>query len=259
MIGSVVFIGAGNVATHLAMAFHRSGICVKQVYSRTMQSASDLAKAVQAEAVTDIGAVVDSADLYVFSVKDSVLESLISQIKPNYGIWIHTAGSIPMDVFEQYSDRYGVLYPFQTFTKGIPIDWTSVPIYLESSSDEVFDELRGICSPLSDNVKSLSSELRKYVHLSGVYACNFVNYMYSLSEQIVESTGVPKEDLLPLIDQTCRKIHLLNSYDAQTGPAVRLDRNVIDKHLSLLADEKQKKIYESLSEGIYNLHNKKDI
>ena len=76
----IVLIGAGNLATHLGKALHAAGHDMVQVFSRTMQSAETLASLLDAEPLTDIAQVRDDADVYIFSVKDSALEQLISQL-----------------------------------------------------------------------------------------------------------------------------------------------------------------------------------
>ena len=62
--------------------------------------------------------------------------------------------------------------------------------------------------------------------------------------------------MLPLIDETARKVHQLEPKDAQTGPAIRYDENVIDNHLSMLADDPEmQKLYELISRSIHNRTN----
>jgi len=247
----VVFIGAGNVATHLAKELYNKSFDIIQVYSRTMDSASALAQKVQAIPVIDISAIIDDADLYIFSVKDSVLEELISQLPTNNGLWVHTAGSMPLSVFENYVSHYGVLYPFQTFSKDRDINWADVPVFTEASDDYSQKILNGVAKQLSPKVMDLSTEDRKYLHLTGVFACNFTNHMYVLSKQILQKVNLPFEVALPLIDETADKVHSLSPDKAQTGPAVRYDENVIEKHLSLIEDEKIKQIYRLISEDIH--------
>ena len=60
--------------------------------------------------------------------------------------------------------------------------------------------------------------------------------------------------IIPLIDETARKVHELEPLAAQTGPAVRYDENVIDEHLRMLADEPQMlELYREISENIHRL------
>lgn len=247
----VVFIGAGNVATWLAGELYKKSFDIMQVYSRTFESASALAQKVKAIPVTDISSIIDDADLYIFSVKDSVLEDLISQMSNNNGLWIHTAGSMPMSVFKNYASHYGVLYPFQTFSKGRDVHCEEIPIFTEGSDDCSRDILNAIAKQLSTKVTELSTDNRKYIHLTGVFACNFTNHMYVLSKQILEKINLPFEVALPLIDETVDKIHSLSPEEAQTGPAIRYDENVINKHLSLIDDEKIREIYKLISENIH--------
>lgn len=247
----VVFIGAGNVATLLAKELYDKSFDIIQIYSRTIESASALAREVQAVPVTDISSVISDADLYIFSVKDSVLAGLISLLPPNQGLWIHTAGSMPMDIFAGHQSRYGVLYPFQTFSKGRSIDWKVVPFFIEASDADSFQLLKEVASRLSDKVTELSAEDRKYLHLTGVFACNFTNHLYVLSKQILAKINLPFDVALPLIDETADKVHSLSPEKAQTGPAVRYDENVMNKHLSLIEDENMKQIYKLISDNIH--------
>ena len=248
----VVFIGAGNVATHLATELYKKSFDIIQVYSRTLESASTLAKLVHAVPVTEISAIINDADLYIFSVKDSVLEELISQISGNNGLWIHTAGSMPLEIFSKYTSRYGVLYPFQTFSKNRDMRWSDVPVFIEASDSQTQIQLNRVAKQLSDKVLELSSDKRKYLHLTGVFACNFTNHMYALSEQILKRIDLPFNIALPLIDETAAKVHTLSPKEAQTGPAVRYDENVINKQLSLIDSEEVKEIYKLISEDIYH-------
>ncbi len=109
----VVCLGAGNVATHLIKGLYDKSFDIIQVYSRTQESASALAKEVDAVPVTDLKDIIDDADLYIFALKDSVLEGVASQIPSNNGLWIHTAGSVPMDVFSNYTTHYGYYIRFR--------------------------------------------------------------------------------------------------------------------------------------------------
>jgi len=247
----VVCIGAGNVATHLVTALYSKSFDIIQVYSRTLESASELAKAVHAVPVTDLKDIIDDADLYIFALKDSVLEGVASQIRSNHGLWIHTAGSIPADIFDNYTIHYGVLYPFQTFSKDREVDWKSIPVFIEASDAKSLSTLEAISQQLSDKVFHLSSEDRKYLHLTGVFACNFTNHMYTLSKQFLQKIGLPFDVALPLIDETAAKVHTLSPEKAQTGPAIRYDENVIEKHISLIEDNDIKQLYKQISENIH--------
>ena len=255
----VVLIGAGNVATHLGMALKRAGHEVMQVYSRTETSASALAERLGVPFAISLDEVFADADLYIVSVKDAVLQELLpSVVKGREGaLFVHTAGSMPMDVWKGIAVRYGVLYPMQTFSKQRAVNFEEVSFFVEASGAEDLKTLKEIAGLLSPRVYEANSGQRKYLHLSAVFACNFANHMYALSAHLLKQQNLPFEAMLPLIDETARKVHELLPQDAQTGPAVRDDRNVMSSHMDLLSDEPEiRELYEKISESIYRMGNK---
>lgn len=247
----IVFIGAGNLATRLSLAMQRVGMQIGQVYSHTEASARQLATRLGCPWTNDLSALQEDGDLYVFSLKDTVLSDVISKVKPNNGMWVHTAGSMPMSVFEGYAQRFGVLYPLQTFSKGRNVNFDVIPIFLEANTDKNADYLKNIASALSENVRFMSSEKRRSLHLAAVFACNFTNHIYTLSYKLLENESIPADVLLPLIDETVSKIHSMPPAAAQTGPAIRYDENVINKHLAMLDDPDMQAIYRLFSQSIH--------
>ena len=273
----IVLIGAGNLATHLGKALHAAGHDMLQVFSRTMQSAETLASLLDAEPLTDIAQVRDDADVYIFSVKDSALVQLVAQLcrheadglgedgavnalrKAKKGeherVFLHTAGSMPMSVFKGMVQHYGVLYPMQTFSKQREVDFSIIPCFVEANDEFAQKQIEGMAREISGRVYELSSEDRKYLHLSAVFACNFANHCYAISQELLEEHGIPFDVMLPLINETAAKVHEMKPKDAQTGPAVRYDENVIGKQSKLLENHPHfKKVYDSMSKSIHGLN-----
>lgn len=247
----VVFVGAGNLATRLSLEMRKVGLEIGQVYSHTSEHAETLADALGCPWTTVAEEIIENADLYVFSLKDAVLQEVIGRVRPNRGLWVHTAGSMPISVFEGFAVRYGVIYPLQTFSKSREVDFRKIPFFLEANSPEDEIVLRDVAGLLSGNVRILSSEKRKSLHLAAVFACNFTNHIYALAGKILKERQIPEDVLLPLIDETAAKVHVMPPAKAQTGPAIRYDENVIDKHLAMLEDPDMRAIYERISRSIY--------
>ena len=247
----VVLIGAGRLATHFGKALHRAGHDIVAVYSRQRAHAEALCQVVGGVPADRFEALPMQADVFVVSLTDQALQQHVAQFtKGREGqLFVHTAGSVPMDVFQGYVQRYGVCYPMQTFSKEREVDFAEIPVFIEGGDPVI----RRLAESVSGRVYELSSADRQYLHLAAVFACNFANHCYALSADILNSHGVPFDVMLPLIDETARKIHELSPLDAQTGPAVRYDTNVIDKHLSLLASMPEaREVYSLLSESIHN-------
>lgn len=249
----IVFIGSGNLATNLAKALYRSGHEILQVYSRTAEHADMFADLFECSATTDIYNIRCDADIYIFSVKDSVLERLANCVAENIKdkLFVHTAGSMPMDILP--IERRGVIYPMQTFSKSREVDFSAIPTFVEAENSEDLLLLKTLAESISDKVCVLPSEDRKSLHVAAVFACNFANHCYRLSEKVLSKYDIPFSVMLPLVDETTRKVHEMSPKDAQTGPAVRWDENVMLEHKQMLKDDKiMFDIYELLSKSIHN-------
>lgn len=244
---TIVFIGAGNLATSLSLALQAAGQDILQVYSRTEESARLLAERLGCPWTVSLEAVVQGADMYVYALRDTVYPV---HALSDCGLHVLTSGSVPYTAI-QGASHAGVFYPFQTFSKAQPItDFSRIPILIEASDAATLRVLRMVAEGLSRQVYDSTPESRARLHLAGVLANNFSNCLYMLAEEQLRLAGLPFEILLPLIDETARKVHSLPPRQAQTGPAVRGDLQVMQKQLELLSGGEQKQIYRLLSEII---------
>lgn len=253
----IVLIGSGNVATQLGLILIKSGHRILQVYSRTMVNAEELAYKLSSNAIDSISELDISAEVYIVSVKDDVLKDLLLELPQLNGIICHTAGSVDMDVLDRF-EHFGVFYPFQTFTKEKLVDFKQVPVLLEADNDKVYETLLKLAESISDKVSKASSQQRGKLHVAAVFACNFVNHMYRLSEDLLEDSGLSFELLHPLIKETADKVMSISPSLTQTGPASRDDQMIIQKHKYLLKEqEPYSSIYKNLTESILALNKSK--
>jgi predicted short-subunit dehydrogenase-like oxidoreductase (DUF2520 family) len=98
-------------------------------------------------------------------------------------------------------------------------------------------------------VYRINGRQRAYLHIAAVFACNFVNAMYSMSAEILGNQGLPFEIMHTLIDETAAKIHTLSPAEAQTGPARRRDETIIERQRAMLTGE-YKEIYDLVTRYI---------
>lgn len=256
----VILIGAGNLATQLGKALVKGGYAVDLVYSRTEASARTLANLLHTAWTVSTGDIPREADFYIFSVKDDALAGLAKAVAPGRkGIFLHTAGSMPMDVFKGYAGHYGVAYPMQTFSKDCDTDFSKIPCFIEAGDYRTFLETVGLFGSICGGIQRLDSEKRRYLHLAAVFACNFANHCYALAEKILAEQGLPFQLMRPLIEETARKAGAMSPKAAQTGPAVRYDANVIRKQEELLKDDPAMlRIYDLMSQSIHRLAGNND-
>ena len=234
----IVLIGRGRLATNLEHALLQAGHDVVSINSRTLESLPL------------------EANVFVVAVKDAALTDVLRAATKGREdqLFVHTAGSMPMNLFAGLTAHYGVFYPMQTFSKERLVDFNEISVFLETNDAASMERLKMLAATLTPHVYELDSEGRKHLHLAAVFACNFVNHCYALSAEVLKAKGLPFSVMLPLVDETAQKVHELSPKDAQTGPAVRGDQNVMQMQAGMLADiPAVKQIYEALSNDIQRL------
>jgi len=251
------FIGAGNLATHLSKAFQNKGFGISQVYSRTRLSAMELGNTLSVNYVTSADEIDLNADIFFVALKDSAVDEVLSQINFGNKLIVHCSGSLPLSALNKYSENIGVFYPLQTFSKSRDVDFSELPIFIESNSIRNEELLFNLAREISNSVSVLNSEKRKTLHISAVFACNFVNYFYSIAADILKSKDIPFDVLKPLILETAKKVQEMHPEKAQTGPAVRFDENIINTHLQELNNfSDYQQLYKSISKSIFEHYKK---
>jgi predicted short-subunit dehydrogenase-like oxidoreductase (DUF2520 family) len=253
----LAIIGAGNLGTRVSIEFHNQGVEIVQIYSRSITSALTLGKLIGCNYTTTPQKITVDADIYLIAVSDMAFIDLLPDVNFNNKLIAHTAGSISMEELKSYSKNYGVFYPLQTFSKYREVDFSCVPMCIEGNTPENEQILIELASLISKDVRIISSEQRKQLHLAAVFASNFVNHMYSIASDIVLQKKLSIDILLPLILETASKIENMNPSEAQTGPAVRNDKNIINEHMKMLKDNPNlENIYSQLTDSIRKYYNK---
>ena len=257
----IIFIGSGNVATHLALVLKSSGHQILQVYSRKLINAKKLAQKINCASSNDLKKIKTDADIYFICVKDDAVEKIISDLPvrrqgfgfsiSDFQIFVHTSGSIIMNILKNKFKNHGVFYPMQTFSKQKKIDLTNTAIFVEANNKFTEKKLIQLAKSITKKVHLMNSEQRKVVHLAAVFVNNFTNYFYIIAEDILKKRNLSFEILKPLIFETSQKIQNLSPMEMQTGPAKRGDKKIIETHLKMLNDfPEYKKIYSLISKSI---------
>ncbi|MBE0651174.1 MAG: DUF2520 domain-containing protein [Bacteroidales bacterium] len=256
-IKSVVFIGSGNVATHLSVALHKMGMPILQIYSPNIEHARLLARKTESSAIHDLSEINPEADLYLISIPDDKIIKVIDELKPFSGIAAHTSGIVEMKVLEKF-ENFGVFYPLQTFSKNRPVDITTVPFCIEGNSEDTQNTLFDLAKKLSRSVQYINSVDRKQIHLAAVFVNNFPNHLYAAAENLLKEKNISFEILLPLLQETAAKMQDLKPEEAQTGPARRNDLNTIKTHSAMLKNHPELlEIYQLFSHQILKKYHDK--
>ncbi|MEL6668274.1 MAG: DUF2520 domain-containing protein [Bacteroidota bacterium] len=250
----VAFIGAGNLAWHLAPALHRVAADVVGIWGRS--------KAKHQWALpysTDLSTIPQHIDVLFLAVPDSSIGEVASQLAkylPAEVHIIHGSGATGIDALSSYfrrsshspndeirardlEDRVsgsGAFWPIRSLTIGQElVDFSHSAIGYYSPDPELEAMLKSWAEQLGPLHFRLDDHQRASLHLAAAIGQNFTNFIYHLSYQLAEENGLPFRALIPLLQAD--PLNDKDPIDRQTGPAIRGDQATLEKHLNLLKDK----------------------
>ncbi len=257
----LAFVGAGNVAWHLAPALESGGALVKGVYSRTAASAQLLAQRLYDTKVftsPDFSSL--EIDIVFLCVPDEAIGPVAAQLSlPKNCALVHVSGAKPMSVLqEKVTNPVGVFYPLQTFSKSKKkLKFSDIPICIEGAKQETLDTLADLAWTVSRQVYHLSSEERLKLHVAAVISCNFTNHLFALADDFLKDTELDFAFLRPLIIETVEKALSHKPAEVQTGPAQRNDESTLNAHeQSLRHHPGIHQVYQFLTRSIKSYYKK---
>ncbi len=238
----IAIAGRGNVGSHLAKAF---------------SAVTDMIEIDPRLREAELPA---NADLIIIAVSDSAIAEVAGRFAAalperagKVPVLAHTSGSVPIDALEAWPGPKGVIYPMQTFSKGRALDYSDIPFFIEGDCAATESMLIDTARLVSGKIKVADSRRRGVLHLGAVFACNFANALWGIADDILKEEGYCIQDLLPLIGETAAKLEEMSPAEAQTGPAVRGDFNVMARQEEELKERPlEAEVYRLLSQVIIN-------
>lgn len=249
----IYIIGSGNIAWNFARAFSNASIPIAGIWNRNKESGLALSNKFNLRFIEE-ERLINEEGVFILAVSDSAIESVSSRIGIQ-SVVLHTSGTTELEVLLKRHPNCGVFYPLQTFSKNETVDFSTFPILIEYSSNEVKDMLEFWSQKLQTKSHFCRSSDRMKYHIAAVFACNFINHMLALSDYWLYESKLNFDILKPLISETIRKAMHNGAFASQTGPAIRNDQITIEKHINLLANHPDlKKIYSFVTKSIYDFH-----
>ena len=246
----IVIIGTGNTATVLGRLIQGAGHTISQVIGRTVTNAERLGNILGVSVTTDAKQLDVEGDLYIIAVSDNAISEVVSWLRVDKKIVVHTAGSVESGILSECSKNYGVLYPLQSLRREMD-KLPQVPFLVEGNTEDIGALIYDFATTISNNVKFATSQERLMTHVAAIMVSNFTNHLYVIAEDFCKKEHVDFKILQPLIRETALRLDNFSPRELQTGPASRNDKDTIKKHLQLLEDHPlQKSVYEFITSSI---------
>ncbi len=238
------FIGAGTVATALAVGLHSKGYSIVAVSSRSQTSATNLAQLVNGcQAFSSNQDVADTAELVFIATPDDAIASVAAQVQwcPGHSV-VHCSGADSTDILlsaRKSGARVGVFHPLQTFA-GFKQAMENIPgtTFALEAEEPLLTTLKDMATALGGRWIELGAKDKVIYHVAAVFACNYLVTLVKLATDLWQTFAIPPEQatqaLLPLIRGTINNIDTIGIPKCLTGPIARGDTGTIKKHLGAL-------------------------
>ena len=245
-------IGTGNVATALAREIlkHESLTLVKLIGRDQNKLPKDLITIPFSNQLNAL----PKCDMILIAVSDRAIQEVSNQLPLTDAVVAHTSGASSLDLLSNHKYR-GVFYPLQTFSKEQQLNWSEIPILWEGNNKQVNEKLKTLSQLLSPLATLSDEKQRLSMHLAAVVVNNFTNHLYAEAHRFCKSKHVNFELLVPLIEETTRKIKQLDPRKSQTGPASRGDMQTIQRHKTVPMTEELSDIYSLFTSQLLNRNN----
>ncbi|MCL2435496.1 MAG: DUF2520 domain-containing protein [Lentimicrobiaceae bacterium] len=255
MFTKIAIIGTGNVGTWLHKTLQdQSNLQILSISSRKIET---LPK---------------NFDLYIFALKDDIYEVVLQQISFKMPHAAHTSGSLSQNILAPFAEKYGVIYPYQTIKKekgekekgegkflllseekvadgdlspddGRGDNEGKIPLCIEACDSSFETTLLQWATSMFNIVHKVNEKQRFAMHLAAVFANNFTNAMYDIAYQIFKENNLDWSLIFPLLENTLEKAKRHAPHAVQTGPAVRNDISIMEKHCNALNNKELKDLY----------------
>lgn len=241
---NIGFIGAGTVATALAISLSKKGYPVVAVSSRSADSARKLASLVSGcRACSNNQEVTDNAQFIFITTPDDAIASVAAQVEWHTGQYVvHCSGADSADVLEPAKKAgafVGVFHPLQTFAIAQKaIDNIPGTTFAIEAEEPLPSTLKDMATSLGGNFVEIKAGDKVVYHAAAVFACNYMVTLVKLATDLWQTFGIPRKQaikaLMPLLRGTVNNIDAIGIPQCLTGPIARGDTGTINKHLTAL-------------------------
>ena len=241
------FIGAGKLATGMALALHTRGFQTTAVVSRTPDSAQKLASLVPSmEALPSPTEAVASCDIIFITTPDAAIMEVAGSVtwRKGQGV-VHCSGSLPLESLA-YASSCGAsiasLHPLQTLscieTPQEAAERLSGICYALEAEGWLSDWLQNVVTALGGHIIRVAPENRALYHQAAVFACGYVSALLDAAEEIWTqmgfSPGQARASLVPLAQTTVANFGRAGSHASVTGPIPRGDAETVKQQMASL-------------------------
>jgi predicted short-subunit dehydrogenase-like oxidoreductase (DUF2520 family) len=243
----IAIVGAGNLASALAISLRGAGFEIEQIVSRAQvassQRARRLAREVGAAALAVARAKI-RVEVVWFCVPDGAIASAAASLT-GAADWkgkvaLHSSGALTSDelaVLRQRGAAVASVHPLMTFVRGSRPPLAGVPFAIEGDQ-RAARTARAIVLNLRGQPFTIRKKGKEAYHAWGMFASPLLTALLAASERVAVAAGVSRnaarERMLPILKQTLANYARLGAAGSFSGPIARGDVATVRRHLNVL-------------------------
>jgi predicted short-subunit dehydrogenase-like oxidoreductase (DUF2520 family) len=252
-------IGTGNMAWFLVKRLKTAGHHCDGIWGRNSVTMKALAAEMNVNSYKGLNDISDGeVDICFVTVPDHEIANVTENLSFEKTVLVHTAGSMELEMLSKHATDCAVLWPVYSITKSNIPDHRNIPAAWEANTAKAKRYISTMGHSITDNLFETDIDKRKWLHLSAVIGNNFINHLVAVCEQICADKDLPIEALQPILNQTYEHLRGAKAKDVQTGPAIRGDKEVLDRQVALLKKNPEwQNIYKAITSSIEKMYSGK--
>jgi predicted short-subunit dehydrogenase-like oxidoreductase (DUF2520 family) len=252
---TVAIVGAGSLATFLAVALNHAGFTITEIVARdsprSRRHARALAAKVGAQTVTAHSAALDATLLW-FCVPDREIRGAASALalhlaaraaahqRGSVQFAFHSSGALlsrELEPLRKAGAAVASVHPLMTFVAGARPSLAGVPFAMEGD-DAATRLARRIVREMGGESFSLPAARKAAYHAWATLTSPLLLAFLVTLEDVARTAGLTRQDArrksLPIIRQTLANYSRLGPAQSFSGPLVRGDAETVARHLAVL-------------------------
>jgi len=255
----IAIVGPGRLGGALSLALTEAGYRVSEVISRntpdSRKRAQEIARAIGSVATTPKTSKLDSHLIWL-CVPDREISAVARALSHSVGwkgkIAFHSSGALAsdeLDLLRRRGAAVASVHPMMTFVRGSIPSLKGVAFALEGDAKAI-RLARKITRDLGGDAFSISKTNKIAYHAWGGFSSPLLVAMLVTAERVAKAAGLSaaqaRKIMLPIVRQTLA----LGPAGAFSGPIVRGDVPVVQKHLRTLQKiPRAKEVYGALAQA----------
>jgi predicted short-subunit dehydrogenase-like oxidoreductase (DUF2520 family) len=243
----VNIVGPGRLGTALAKNLHRAGWPIQQIVvrpgKRISAATNRLARQLGA-GVGKLGSELSLSGLVWITVPDDAIAQVAARLAPTQDwrgrVVFHSSGALTSRKLAPLASRgasVASVHPGMTFVHGIEQSLRGVPFGIEGDA-KALRLARGVIASLGGRAVTISAERKALYHAFDAFASPLLIALMTALEEVGGAAGIHASKVramaAPLLQQTLKNYVEHSAAEAFSGPFVRGDAAVIERHLRAL-------------------------